>query len=125
MTHFRNPLSQQQIRDARRRLEDGERMAHIARRLRVRPDWLKCLIDPEHGAKRRRERREAARARRGREAKLPPVLHPEVRDGRGVVPPDVHWEFRRAHYSRAQTVSAFLLGDPLPGRSALDRMQPR
>jgi hypothetical protein len=122
MTHYRNPLSQQQINDARRRLEDGERMAHIARRLHVRADWLKGLIDTEHAEKRRRERRESARRSRKKQAKLPPILHPAVREPRVEVPQDVLFELKRAH-ARPQSVSAFLLGDPLPGRSALDRMQ--
>jgi hypothetical protein len=122
MTHFRNPLSQQQIKDAKRRLEDGERMAHIARRLRVRPDWLKCLVDTEHAEKRRRSRRETARKARKAQSKLPAVMHPEVRGANVVVPQDVLFEKHRA-YARPQTISAFLLGDPLPGRSALDRMR--
>lgn len=120
MTHHRNPLTKHQIKDAKRRLEAGELMSHIARRLHVRHDWLKCLIDPEHDAKRRASRRESARRRRQKEPKHAPVHHPEVHV-RVIVPHDVLFERERAR-SQIQSLSAFLMGDPLPGRSALDRM---
>lgn len=122
MTHFRNAITADQIEDAKRRYNggDGELMSHIARSLKVRHDWLKCLIDPEHAAKRRASRRESSRRLRSKQLPLAKVIHPEVYC-RPVVPHDVLFERQRA-LSQTQSVSAFLMGDPLPGRSALDRM---
>lgn len=122
VTHFRNPITEEQIEDAKRRYNggNGELMSRIARSLGVRHDWLKCLIDPEHDAKRRSSRRESARKRRNTQLPLAKVIHPEVYC-RPVVPHDVLFERHRA-LSQTQSVSAFLMGDPLPGRSALDRM---
>lgn len=122
MTEPRNPLTTHQIESAKSRYEAGERMSTIARHLRVRPDWLKCLIDPEHDMRRRKTRMESARRRRATQPKLPAVLHADAHESRVVVPRDVLLEKHRA-FARPQTVSAFLMGEPLPGRSALDRMQ--
>jgi hypothetical protein len=120
MTWHRNHLTDDQIEAAKIQYAAGERMSHIARALGVRPDWLKCLIDPAHHAKRCRTRRESARARRRLQPKLPKVHHPEVY-AQPVIPDHVLFEQQQA-FSRPQPLSAYLMGDPLPGRSALDRM---
>lgn len=122
MTWHRNPITADQLESARRQLASGERMGHIARAMNIRPDWLKGLLDPKHAQSRRKKQREAARRRRRQAAKpvLAPILHPDVREY-VVVPHDVLFERDRAR-AQNQSLGSYLMGDPLPGRSALDRM---
>jgi hypothetical protein len=118
MTHKRNPMTQEQLDEVRRRHRNREPMSKIARSFKVRPDWLKCLIDPEFNERRCKSRRESARRRRKEKRKLPPILHPSVRDV-VIVPREVL--FDRATRERApMSLSAMFFGDPPQGYSALE-----
>lgn len=64
MTHKRNPLTQEQLDWARKQYAKGEQMRQIAIVLHMKPDWLKCLIDPEFHERRRLSRRATAAKRR-------------------------------------------------------------
>lgn len=64
MTHARSPLTKEQLDEARRRHKNRETMASIARSFNCKPDWLKCLVDPEFNARRCVARRTSAKKAR-------------------------------------------------------------
>lgn len=89
MTYYRVPLNDEQLQEARRRYSNGkgERVAHIARSLGCRQDWLKCRLDAEFHQRRLRSRRE--RKQRRKEASPPSETDAQLLSDRRAVSEDL------------------------------------
>ena len=117
------PLTEAQIAAARRmHFKEGKSFAVIATRFLCTPETIRTHLDPVYAKKRRDAKRASDRRHHAkqREQRLAdPVLHPRVLHGG---PTKREWQNRVAEIpDDTRDLTARVFGDPLPGRSALDR----
>ena len=104
-----NEISNEQIQRIKESFSQGQSLKLIGETERLSCWHIRRIVDPDAYEKARKKRQERERHRNYRETKrFESIHHNPLYDPRrdGVIYPD--------------SISSLLLGDPLPGRSALD-----
>lgn len=108
-------LTPEQITQAKRWHAAGRNYAWMTEQLGCTADTIRRALDPEWTEKRNAGVRANRAARRGDKPESGRELRP-------IIPADVLFD-RERRRSANPTPNMSILGDPLPGRSALDRLR--